>query len=227
MDLHDTRTGVLVRVRELDLSVQASGAEQRGIQRIWAVRGCDDLHGGLVGEAVQLVQQLEHRSLYLADPRELPSAGALLADGVQLVDEDDSRRFLFCKDEGVTDDLRTIADEHLHQLGSCQLEESGIRGSCASSGHHGLASSRRPMHQHSLRGLDADVFEALLVGHGQDDCLLQLLNLLLQTANVAVLVCGALINLHRFHAGVVLWRQLVQDQVGVLVHTHQVIRFQF
>ena len=41
----------------------------------------------------QLVQQLEHRSLYLADPRELPSAGALLADGVQLVDEDDSRRF--------------------------------------------------------------------------------------------------------------------------------------
>ena len=90
---------------------------QHAVQRIWAVRGCDDLHGGLVGEAVladlsrvrtsdaaqirmcelcpsgQLVQQLEHGSLNLADPRKLPSAGALLADGVQLVDEDDSRCF--------------------------------------------------------------------------------------------------------------------------------------
>mmetsp|Transcript_121017 Transcript_121017/g.387456 ORF Transcript_121017/g.387456 Transcript_121017/m.387456 type:complete len:206 (+) Transcript_121017:867-1484(+) len=61
------------------------------------------------------------------------------------------------------------------------------------------------------------------MGHRQDDGLHQLLNLLVQTTDVAVLIRGALINLHRLHARVVLSRELVQHQVRILVHTDQVV----
>lgn len=48
------------------------------------------------------------------------------ANGIQLVDEDDGRSFLLGQGKGIPDQLGTIPDEHLHQLGPSQLEEGGL-----------------------------------------------------------------------------------------------------
>ncbi|MPC22113.1 hypothetical protein E2C01_015121 [Portunus trituberculatus] len=61
---------------------------------------------------------------------------------------------------------------------------------------------------------------------GEHHCLNQLLNLLIQSSNVAVLLCGSLVHLHGLHPRVVLSWQCLQDQVGVLVHPHQIPRLE-
>ena len=73
--------------------------------------------------------------------------------------------------------------------------------------------------------MDTDVFELCFVCHGQDDGFHQLLDLLVQTTDVRVLLCGPGVHLHRLHPRVVLGGELLQDEVGVFVHAHQVARF--
>lgn len=46
VDGDDARAGVLRRVRELDLAVQAAGAQERGVEDVGAVRRGDDLREG-------------------------------------------------------------------------------------------------------------------------------------------------------------------------------------
>ena len=62
----------------------------------------------------------------------------------------------------------------------------------------------------------------VLVGHGQHHRLHQLLDLLVQAADVAVLLGRPGVHLHGLHPAVVLRGQGVQDEVTVLVNTHQV-----
>lgn len=57
-------------------------------------------------------------------------------------------------------------------------------------------------------------------------CLHQLFDLLVQTTNIGVGLGGPLIHLHRLYARVVLGRQLVQNQVRVLVDANEVSRRQ-
>ena len=72
------------------------------------------------------------------------------------------------------------------------------------------------LHEHSFGRLDAKVHEAILVGHGQDHGLDELLNLLVKTSNVAVLLRWPRVHLHGLHSAVVLAGEGVEDQVGVL-----------
>ena len=48
------------------------------------------------------------------------------ANGIQLINEDDRWSFLLGQGEGIPDQLGTISDEHLHQLGASQLQEGGL-----------------------------------------------------------------------------------------------------
>ena len=65
------------------------------------------------------------------------------------------------------------------------------------------------------------------MSHGQHDGLHQLLDLLLKSSNIAVVLRWLLVNLHRLHTRIILGRQRVQDEVGVLVDAHQVARLEF
>lgn len=55
-----------------------------------------------------------------------PSTLPLGADGIQLINEDDGWSFLLGQGKGIPDQLGTIPDKHLHQLGASQLQEGGL-----------------------------------------------------------------------------------------------------
>ena len=56
--------------------------------------------------------------------------------------------------------------------------------------------------------------------HREHDGLHQLLYLLIEAANVAVVLCRLLIHLHGLDSGVILCWQRVQNEVGVLQQTN-------
>ena len=66
MDLHNSGSGLFVGMRELDLPVESSGAEERGIEDVHAIRGRDDFDLTTRRESVQLIEKLQHRTLHLA-----------------------------------------------------------------------------------------------------------------------------------------------------------------
>jgi hypothetical protein len=66
---------------------------------------------------------------------------ALCADGIELVDEDDGRRLLMREGEGVSHELRTVTDEHLHELRSRQLQETRVRLRSAGASQQSLPST--------------------------------------------------------------------------------------
>ena len=74
-----------------DLAVEATGAQQRGVEDVGAVRRREQDHALLLVEAVHLDEQLVERLLALVVPAAEPGA-AVATDGVDLVDEHDRGR---------------------------------------------------------------------------------------------------------------------------------------
>ena len=75
------------------------------------------------GGAGNRVGELELRTIPLVA---LSTPLPLGADGIQLIDEDDGWSFLLGQGKGIPDELGTIPNEHLHQLGASQLQEGGL-----------------------------------------------------------------------------------------------------
>lgn len=78
----------------------------------------------------------------------------------------------------------------------------------------------------TFRGLDAEFFETIRMGHGQDNGFDKLLDLFVQSTDVAVVFSWPFIQFHGLDPGVKFRRQSVEDQKRVLVDTYQVSRFQ-
>jgi hypothetical protein len=80
--------GLLVWQRELDLPVQTTRSKQGGIQDINSVGGSKNLDTVIGRETIQLVEKLQHSSLYFSVTR-LLRVESLRADCVQFINEDD------------------------------------------------------------------------------------------------------------------------------------------
>ena len=123
-----------------DLAVEATGAQQRGIEDVGTVGRREQDHALLLVEAVHLDEQLVERLLALvvtaADAR-----AAVAADGVDLVDEHDRRRRVLRLLEQVAHTRRADADEHLDEVGAADSEKNGTPASPATA----LASSVLPV----------------------------------------------------------------------------------
>ncbi len=114
---------------EHHVAVEATGAEQRGIEDVGAVGGGDDddVRGRL--EAVHLDEQLVERLLALVVTA-AEAGAALAADGVDLIDEDDAGRVLLGLVEQVAHAAGADPDEHLDELRAADAEErhAGLAG---------------------------------------------------------------------------------------------------
>ena len=146
VDLQDLRPGFLVGERELNLAIQTARTEERRVEHVDAVGGREDLDPVVGREAVELVEQFQHRPLDFSVPA-LFAVEPFRADGVELVDEDDRGGFLFGEGEAVADELGAVTDEHLDELGAGKFEESGVCLGGAGSGEEGLASSGGAIHE--------------------------------------------------------------------------------
>ena len=164
--LEDRDAALEVRRRHEHLPVEAAGAQQRLVEILDAVRRAhdDDLLGAL--EAVELDEQLVQRLVLLA-VEAVP--GALRADGVELVDEDDRRRVLARLREELADARGAEAGEHLDERRGARGVE--VRARLVRDGlrEQRLPGSRRPVEQEPLRHLRAETLEPLRVAEEVDD----------------------------------------------------------
>ena len=138
--------------------------QQRGVEHLGPVGGGhdDDALGGV--EAVHLGQDLVERLLALVVAAHDPGgARARLADGVQLVDEDDAGRLLLGLLEEVAHPRRAHAHEHLHELGAGEEEEGHVGLARHRPREERLARARRPDQEHALGDAPAEPLVLLRV----------------------------------------------------------------
>src|SRR5262249_38314236 len=105
------------------------------------------------------------------------------SDGVDFIDENQTRSVLTSLFEHIANTTRAHADKHLHKIRSTDAEEGGVRFSRDRFREQGLAGSRRAHHENSLRDASAQFLKLLGVFQKLD----QFRNLLLglfDTGNV-------------------------------------------
>ena len=124
VDPQDVDAALEVGPVDEHLAVEAPGPEERRVEDLGPVgRGeDDDARSGV--EAVHLDEQLVQGLLALVVPAERDAAA--LADGVELVDEDEAGGLLAGLLEQVADPGRADADEHLHEVGPADPEEGDL-----------------------------------------------------------------------------------------------------
>lgn len=79
---------------------------------------------------------------------------------------------------------------------------------------------------HTLGSFDSNLLKTLSLLHGPNNGLDKLFDLLVETADVSVLLCRLLVHLHSLDSAVVFGWQGVEDEVGVLVDSNQVAGLQ-
>ena len=98
------------------LPVETARAEQCRVKHVGTVGGREDYYTAVCAESVHLRKQRVERVFALV----IASHGRVLASctayGVDLVDEDDARRLLFCLPEKVAHTACADADEHLYEV---------------------------------------------------------------------------------------------------------------
>ena len=112
-------------------------------------------HAAVGVEAVHLDQQGVERLLALVVAADV-AAAAGLAEGVELVDEDDAGGLLLGLLEHVADAGRADADEHLDEVGAAEAEERHARLAGDGLGEQRLAGARRADQQHALGNAAAE-----------------------------------------------------------------------
>jgi ATP-dependent Clp protease ATP-binding subunit ClpB len=156
MDAENLFAPANVRFVDEDLTVEASGAEQCGIEHLGTVCRAHDDDAFARIEAVHFREQLveclfaflvpAHRTLH-----------AHLSKGVKFVDEDDARRFGFGLAEEIPNARRTDADEHLHELRPAEAEKRHLRFARDGLREQRLSGPWRPDKEYALGYAAADV----------------------------------------------------------------------
>ena len=222
---------------DLDLHVEPTGAQDRRVDEVLPVGGADHDHVAQPLDAVDLGEQLGHdRRFHVGrDPR---AAGA--EHRVHLVEEHDDRPTLLAllprPLEHETDLALGLAHVLVEQLGSLDVDEvaaallvAGLRrhllGEAVGDGlgDQRLATTRRAVEQDPLRRWEAVLGEQLLVQEGQLDGVGDLLDLLVEAADVGVGDVGHLLEQQVLDLRP---RQLLEQQVRPCVEPHRVARTQ-
>ena len=149
VDLEDRLAADDVRPIDDHRAVEAAGPQQGRVERLRPVGGRHDDDAAVGVEAVHLDQELVERLLALVVAAD-DAAAAGLAQGVQLVDEDDARGPVLRLGEQVADAGGADADEHLDEIGAAQAEERHVRLAGHGLGQQRLAGAGRADQQHAL-----------------------------------------------------------------------------
>ena len=94
MHAQDLFTPSYIRAGHDNLTVEATGAQQGGIEHVGPIGGGDEDHTIVGFEPIHLHQQLVERLFPLVMPAPKPGA-AMAPDGIDFVDENDARGVFF------------------------------------------------------------------------------------------------------------------------------------
>ena len=159
MHLENLQSALARRRLHGDLTIEPTGADERLVQHVDAVRGGDAHHPGVAPEPVELHQELVQRLVAFVVAR--PARASRSADGVELVDEDDRGRLLLRLREEVADARGADAHEHLDKLGRGEGEERGAGLAGDGPGEERLAAAGGTGEHHALGNLGARRLELL------------------------------------------------------------------
>ena len=139
------------------LPIETSGTKECGIEHIGTVRSGKDDHAAVRSETVHLRQELVQRALALVVTAGHDTFSTGTTDSIYLINEDDSRGFLFGLTEEIPHAACTDADEHLHEIRTAHREErySGFAGN--GFGKQSLTRSRRAYKKRALGDLRTDL----------------------------------------------------------------------
>ena len=178
MDAENRLASLEIRQFDRNPAVKPSRSEQRLVQRLRTVGRRKDDDALLAVESVHLAQQLIQRLLALvvsADAR----AVALFADGINLVNEYDTRCLLIRLFKQIAYLSRAHANEHLDELRAGDREERDIALARDRFGQQCFAGARRSDQQRALGQRCADVRIFLRIVQKIDDLGQRLLCLIL------------------------------------------------
>mmetsp|Transcript_3734 Transcript_3734/g.6380 ORF Transcript_3734/g.6380 Transcript_3734/m.6380 type:complete len:348 (-) Transcript_3734:659-1702(-) len=138
------------------LTIEASGAEQSGVENIRAVGGRDDDHSRVALEAVHLGKELVEGllALVVAAAHAGPAGSP---DGIDLVDEDDGGALLARLRKQVAHAGRAHTHKHLHEVGPADGQERHASLTCNSLGQQRLSRARGTHEKGSLRHLSSQL----------------------------------------------------------------------
>ena len=171
-DVHAKNSLAPAQIRQIDydLSIEAAGPHEGGIENIRPVRGSDQDDAFVRLEAVHLHQQLIER-LFALVVTAAQTGPTVAADGVDFVDEDDARSVSLALFEQIANATGADADEHLHEVGARHREERTTGFTRDSAGKQCFARSRRTDQQRTLRQATAKLGELLRILQEFDDLL--------------------------------------------------------
>ena len=150
------------------MAIEATGAEQGGVERFGSVRGRQDDDAAVALEAVHLDEQRVQGLFALVVPAD-DARAARLAECIEFVDENNAGGFRFGLLEHIADAGRTDADEHLDEVGARQAEERHARLAGDRFGEQRLAGARRADEQDPLRNSTAETLILLRTLQELDD----------------------------------------------------------
>mmetsp|Transcript_6575 Transcript_6575/g.14969 ORF Transcript_6575/g.14969 Transcript_6575/m.14969 type:complete len:200 (+) Transcript_6575:570-1169(+) len=119
-------------------------------------------------------------------------------------------------DEQLTHHAASLSDVLLHELRTADADERAVGVVCHRSREKRLSRSWRSVQDDSLRLRDAERFEQLWVLNGKLDHLLDLLNLLVKSADHVVRAVGNFLHLHEADERIHLGRKQQVQRVAVV-----------
>ena len=137
------------------LPVKSSGTQQSRVEHVGTVGSSKDDNTAVRAETVHLGQQLVERRFALVVTAGHYVLATRTAYGIDLVDKDDTRRFLLRLAEEVAHAARAYAHEHLYKIRTGHRQERHIRLACHSLGEQSLTRTRRTYEQRTLGNLAA------------------------------------------------------------------------
>ena len=165
-----------------DLAVEAARTQERLVEHVGAVGGCNQDDAFVCSEAVHLHEQLVQCLFAFIVPAS-EACATLAAHRVDFVDEQNARSVLLARFKKVAHAACTYAHEHLHEVGTRHAEERHSRFAGDGASEKRLAGTRRPDEQGSLRDASTE-FVILFRGLEEFHEFLQVLLSLVATRHV-------------------------------------------
>ena len=163
MHLENLHTVVEFGQFHIDLTVETACAEERLVEDVGAVGGCEDYHARVGGKTVHLGKQLVKRVFTLVIGAHIRILAAGTAHGVDFVDEDNAGGFLLGFLEEVAYTRSAHTHKHFHEVGTRHREERHVGFSGYGFGQQGLAGSRRAYQKCTFGYLAAEIGVALRI----------------------------------------------------------------
>ena len=162
MNLQNFFTAPEVREAHHNLAVKAARAEESLVEHIRTVRGGNQNHAFVSGEAVHFHEQLV-QSLFAFIVTATETSTTLTTHGIDFVDEQNTRSVLLAGFKQVTHAGCTHANEHFHEVRTRHAKERHSCFTCDSAGEERLTRTRRTNEECPLRDASTELVVLLRV----------------------------------------------------------------